>query len=180
MFIFTYKYTHCSIRIKSLVFQMEFRGNEFIFIIIYSVYYAHGLSQQIHEQIAFITFSTWCSWLNISWICLYLLRLQTWWCTSAYNRDYVTTLRLRQRFEPRKAAEAHSIQTNLKVKHLWNLISYAGTKHVFPTNSASSTLPIYCNSTNFSLLVVFLNRIPATLPSLTRTPFYSRFDCYGR
>ena len=43
------------------------------------------------------------------------------------NRDYVATLRLLQRFEPCKAAEAHSIQTNLKVKHVWNLISCAET-----------------------------------------------------
>ena len=44
--------------------------------------------------------------------------------------DYVTKLRLLQRFEPRKAAEVYSIQTNLKVKHVWNLLSYVGIIHV--------------------------------------------------
>ena len=37
---------------------MDFRGNEFIIIIIYSLHYAHGLSKQIHEQWTFISFST--------------------------------------------------------------------------------------------------------------------------
>ena len=46
------------------------------------------------------------------------------------NRDYVAALRFLQRFEPCKAVEAHSIQTNLKVRHVWNLISCAGTIHV--------------------------------------------------
>ena len=59
------------------------------------------------------------------------------------NRDYLTTLRSLQRFEPCKAVEAHSIQTNLKVKHVWNLTSYAGTKHVSPTNNVSSTPPFF-------------------------------------
>ena len=58
MFIFTFKYTHCHIRIKSLVLEMDSIGNEFIIIIIYTVDYAHGLSEQSHEQCAFFTFST--------------------------------------------------------------------------------------------------------------------------
>ena len=64
------------------------------------------------------------------------------------NRGSVTTLRLQQRFEPSEAAEAHSIQTNLNMKHVWNLISYAGTKYALP-NSITPTTPIYCNSTNY-------------------------------
>ena len=38
------------------------------------------------------------------------------------NRDYVATLELLQRLKPWKATEESSIQTNLKVKHVWNLI----------------------------------------------------------
>ena len=64
------------------------------------------------------------------------------------NRDHVNVLCLLQRIEPRKAAEAQSIQTNLKVKDAWNLVSYAGTKHVSPPKIVTRTPPIYCNSTN--------------------------------
>ena len=48
------------------------------------------------------------------------------------NRDYLTTLRFLQRFEPCKAAEAHSIQNNLKVKHVWNLASMLGQNMFSP------------------------------------------------
>ena len=47
-----------------------------------------------------------------------------------YNRDYVATLELLQRFEPCNATEESSIQTNMKAKHVWNLINCAGTIHV--------------------------------------------------
>ena len=39
------------------------------------------------------------------------------------NTEYIPTLLLLQRFEPCNAAEAHSIQTILKVKHVWNIIT---------------------------------------------------------
>ena len=72
------------------------------------------------------------------------------------NRDSVTTLRLLQRFEPSKAAEAHSIQTKLKVKHVWTLISCAGTK--------------YASLKKFPLLSLYLQE----------PPFYSRLYCYDK
>ena len=57
-----------------------------------------------------------------------------------YQYHYVigTTV---QRFERRKATEAQSIQTNLKLKHVWNLISYAGTKLTFSCFSKPNPLP---------------------------------------
>ena len=55
--------------------------------------------------------------------------LQTWLCipVSLCNREKLCFL---QRFEPREAAEMQSIQTNLKVKSVQNLISYPETKNV--------------------------------------------------
>ena len=38
-----------------------------------------------------------------------------------------------------EAAEAKSIQTNLNVKHVWNLISYAGTKNVSSQKNVTPT-----------------------------------------
>ena len=92
------------------------------------------------------------------------------------NRDYVTTLCFLQRFEPRKAAEAHFIQTNLKVKYVWNLISYAGTKHASPAMFLPLP-PICCNSTDFLTFSCFSKpnllhsplfyKNPASIPDLT-------------
>ena len=44
---------------------------------------------------------------------------------SLCNRKKICLLQI---FEPFKAVEAQSIQTNLKVKQVWYLISYAETK----------------------------------------------------
>ena len=81
------------------------------------------------------------------------------------NKDYVTTLRLLQRFKHRKAA----IQTNLKVKCVWNSVRYTGTKQVSPQNSATPTRPIYCNSTNY-LLIVFSKSNPLPSPHTYKNP----------
>ena len=70
--------------------------------------------------------------------------------------EYVTTLRLLQRFEPCNAAEAHSIQTIMKVKDVWNLISCVGTKHVSPPNNITSTTPFIATPPiNFNFYLFF-------------------------
>ena len=43
---------------------MDFRGNKFIIIIIYTVHFTHDLSEPIHEQCAFFTFSTVAFYIN--------------------------------------------------------------------------------------------------------------------
>ena len=91
------------------------------------------------------------------------------------NRDYVTTLCFLQRFEPRKTAEAHFIQTNLKVKRMeFNKLCW--DKTCFSCN-VSSTPPIYCNSTDFFTFSCFSKpnllhsplfyKNPASIPDLT-------------
>lgn len=55
---------------------------------------------------------------------------------SLHNREKLCLL---QSFEPREAAEAQSIQTNLKVKQVWNLTSYAASNNLSPPNSCRQT-----------------------------------------
>ena len=68
-----------------------------------------------------------------------------------------------------EAAEAKSIQTNLRVKHVWNLIYYAGTKKCFYPKKCYSHSLIYCYFINYWLLVIFLYQICSPFPPLTTT-----------
>ena len=175
MFIFTFKYTHCRIWIRSLVFQMDFRRNEFIIIVIYIVYYAHGLSEQIHKQCALFTFSTVAFFVNTHGVLLvrYFLNLSV----SAHAIDVMVyqchyaigTTSLHYAFCKDSNLVKHFIQSNLKVKHVWNLISYAGNKTCF------SRKPCFFHSRHLLQLHLFLTFScfstpnPSTLPSITRT-----------
>ena len=38
-----------------------------------------------------------------------------------------------------EAVDAKSIQTNLKVEHVWNLIRYTGTRNVSPPKNVTTT-----------------------------------------
>ena len=59
-----------------------------------------------------------------------------------------------------EGAEEKSIQTNLKVKHAWNLIFYAGTKSVSPPKNVTPTPPF----TATPLLTFSCFSIPNLLP----------------
>lgn len=85
-------------------------------------------------------------------------------------------------FETCQASKPQSIQTNLRVKQVWNSISYAWTKTLPPPEML---LPLY-NFLQLHLLLTFscfsnanlLNHFLQSL-ALIRTPFYSRVDCHG-
>ena len=86
------------------------------------------------------------------------------------NRDYVTTLCLLQGFEPSNVAEAHSIQTNLKVKHVWSLIGYAVTKHVSHQKQCYSHSPHLLELHKVLTFSCFSKQKPFSSPPTYKNP----------
>ena len=81
-----------------------------------------------------------------------------------------------------KAAEAKPIQTNLKVKHVWNSISYAGTKNVSPPKMLVPLPHLLLLHQLLTFSCFSKQNLIRFSPTYKKPPppFYSRLDSYGR